>query len=199
VPEALDPEAKENFWTQYWLKEALKENPDQLAKGHLSAYLEETCYWTAITTAQKLTNSGFTWMDCFQIARAAAAEPMKFFAKYDSNRSRFHTYSQLKLKTAILETIRAGREKEKYSQAGLLRSLTKTLLKKSLEKAGIRESQLPNICSLGVALKKFTSLLKQLEVKNCYGLMPNNWKRSLIAIISYVCITPCLNRSEPLS
>ncbi len=143
MPEALDPEAKENFWTQYWLKEALKENPDQLAKGHLSAYLEETCYWTAITTAQKLTNSGFTWMDCFQIARAAAAEPMKFFAKYDSNRSRFHTYSQLKLKTAILETIRAGREKEKYSQAGLLRSLTKTLLKKSLEKAGIRESQLP--------------------------------------------------------
>jgi RNA polymerase sigma factor (sigma-70 family) len=139
----LDPEAKEDFWTQYWLKESLKPNSDQLAKGHLSAYLEETCYWTAITTAQKLGAKDFTWMDCLQIARATVANPGKLFAKYESNRGSIKNYSELKLKTAILEVVRVGRSKKKYTDAALLRVITKTALSQGLEKAGILPEQLP--------------------------------------------------------
>lgn len=138
----LDPSAKEEFWAQYWLKEALQENQNELALGHLSAYLEETCYWIALTKAQQLANSDFSWMDCFQLARTVVAQPAKLFAKYDSTRSRLKTYAQLKLGTEISEFIRVRREKTKYSEAALLRSLTKISLKQALAKVGFPKEQL---------------------------------------------------------
>ncbi len=138
----LEPEAKEEFWAQYWLQEALKENSSQLALGHISAYLEETCYWIAITKEQKFVASDFTGMDYLQLVRASVAEPARLFAKYDPTRSSLKTYAQLKLGNEIFEIMRMGREKIKYSDAGLLRSLTKKLLKESLQKAGVTDKQL---------------------------------------------------------
>ncbi len=136
-----DPEATENFWAQYWLKEVLKENPEPLAHLHLSAYLEDSCCGAAYQT-EKSAKPDFTWMDCFQIARMSATQPRKILANYQSkHNSSIKTYAQLKLTTEILDVVRMGVEKQKYTDAALLRSLTKTFLKNSL-KAGLKEQEL---------------------------------------------------------
>ena len=138
---ASESEASEKYLSLLFLKAALKNKGEELASLHLSAYLEETCYWMAVKTANKVYTSDYTWQDYFQIARALGAEPQRIFAKYDSRFSSIKTYAQLKLETGILEVIHQGREKQKYSDAGLLRSLTKTYLKKALARRGFNPRQ----------------------------------------------------------
>lgn len=133
-----DLAAKEEFWAQYWLKEALRDSKNSLARSHLSAYLEEVCYWTTLKVFQQLTGINVRRVDCFFIAREAVANPAKLFKCYDSKRSRVKTYAQLPLKSAIVEKIRLGSELQKYSPTALLRAVSKKQLKEALKKADIK-------------------------------------------------------------
>ena len=137
-----DPDAGANFWAQYFLKQARKDNP--LAKRHLSAYLEETCYWTAWKTYQQMPTSYLTFHDYFQIAREVASNPVALFQKYDSAKGSLKSYAQMRLKDAIRAVIYKGQEKDKYSDWGLLKSgLSKEFLTKALQKkVGVNEPQL---------------------------------------------------------
>ncbi len=137
-----DADAPEDFWTLYWLREAFKDPQNSLARGHLSAYLEEVCYWVTLKIFQEITNISESRVDCFFIARSAAANPGKLFKNYDQIRSRLKTYAQFRLKTAILEQIRVGSSLQKYSDPALLRALTKKTLKEALQKASIKEPEL---------------------------------------------------------
>jgi len=136
-----DADAPEEFWTLYWLREALKYPQNQLARGHLSAYLEEVCYWVTRKIFQEVANIRESRVDCFFIARSAAANPEKLFKNYDQIRSSLKTYAQLRLKTAILEQIRVGSSLQRYSDPALLRALTKKTLKEALQKANIKEPE----------------------------------------------------------
>ncbi len=191
----LDPEAKENFWAQHWLKEVLKENPEPLANLHLSAYLEESCYWAAIK-AEKIAKSDFTWMDCFQIARTSATQPRKFLANYKSERnSSIKTYAQLKLTTEILDVVRMGVEKQKYTDAALLRIVTKTFLKNSL-KAGIKEQELSAYILAWLCFKEIYTPTKAVGRK---GLeWPNSKQLEEIADY-YNQLRPSHSLSNPIS
>ena len=137
-----EPDAPEEYWTLYWLREALKDPQNTQARSHLSAYLEEVCYWTTFKVFQEVANISQSRADCFFIARAAAANPGKLFKNYDGVRSSLKTFAQFPLKTAILEEIRAGRELLKYSDPALLRAVTRKTLKEALQKAGLREAEL---------------------------------------------------------
>ncbi|WP_017720268.1 sigma-70 family RNA polymerase sigma factor [Kamptonema formosum] len=136
-----EPDAPEEYWTLYWLREALKDPQNTQARSHLSAYLEEVCYWTTFKVFQEVANISQSRVDCFFIARAAAANPAKLFKNYDRVRSSLKTFAQFPLKTAILEEIRAGRELLKYSDPALLRAVTRKTLKEALQKAGLREAE----------------------------------------------------------
>ena len=54
------PEVKnsENFWALYWHK-IWQTQSDSLAGEHLSAYLQEVCYWAAQKTITHLANCDF--------------------------------------------------------------------------------------------------------------------------------------------
>lgn len=137
----LDSEANENFWALHWLKEALPLPLYRAGKWHLSAYLEETCYWTALQICQQFADKGYNPADCFQMARKLASNPAKLFANYDSRLSSVQTYAQMRLKSYLLDELRRGREAEKYSDWALLRAVTKTALENALENCGYTESQ----------------------------------------------------------
>lgn len=137
-----DPDAPEKYWAIYWLKEALKDSQNRLSRGHISAYLEETCYWVTVKIVEQIANLSESRVDCFFIARSAAADPGKLFKNYDQVRSNLKTYAQLRLKTTILETVRVGSSLQKYSDPALLRALTKKNLKEALKKADIKEPEL---------------------------------------------------------
>jgi len=58
----------ENFWALYWHK-LCQTQPHSLAAMHLSAYLQEACYWLQkISTG--FVSTQYTLADCFQIAIA---------------------------------------------------------------------------------------------------------------------------------
>ncbi|MGB7710268.1 MAG: hypothetical protein WBL95_12160 [Microcoleus sp.] len=135
--------ANEEFWAQYWLKATLKDSQTKSsAREHLSAYLEEACYWTALKIHQQLAAYQLRRVDCFLMLREVAANPVKLFKNYDYKSSSVKTYSQFPLKSAVLDQVRKGRELDKYTWPALLRAVTKKRLKESLHKANIKEPEM---------------------------------------------------------
>ena len=153
----LTPTANERNLAEYWLNE-YQEHPDSLARFHLAAYFEDSCYWVADKLARKRAekradNSFFFYLfqEYFQIARSIVAEPENILQGYDSSRSNslksVKNWGQLKLTTAILEET----GEKTYSDAGMLRRQTKTSLEWALQHEGI--TSMPE------------GLLKRLDIK----------------------------------
>ncbi|MDZ4752827.1 MAG: hypothetical protein SGI87_14515 [Flavobacteriales bacterium] len=134
----VHPAKDTGLWAQHWLQQALAEPLKPLAKGHISAYLEEACYYIATTTARKFTQ--LEWRDCFQVARIAAANPAKLFKNYDTVKgASVSTYGQFQLSSIVLDTqISSGAR----SETGLLRSLTEKKLKDDLLTYGLLDPKL---------------------------------------------------------
>ncbi len=59
----------EQFWVLYWHRR-WQADSNYLATGHLSAYLQEACYWAAQRTISRLPNTQYGLSDCFQTAIA---------------------------------------------------------------------------------------------------------------------------------
>ena len=144
-----EPNAHQEFWAKYWLKEALKNPQNQLARGHLSAYLEEVCYSVTSHIFQQIPNIYLSQVDCFLIARATAANPAKIFKKgkekkYDFISSSVKTYAYLPLRTAILDQVHLAKDLEGDSDTGVLRKLTKKKLQETLQKAKVKDPEFSN-------------------------------------------------------
>ncbi|MBE9180204.1 sigma-70 family RNA polymerase sigma factor [Oculatella sp. LEGE 06141] len=61
-------ERSQDFWALYWYKQWEAENAENLvAKEHLNAYVQETCFWVARKT-EVIFDSQYTVSDYFQIA-----------------------------------------------------------------------------------------------------------------------------------
>ena len=129
------PEKDEKFWVKYWVKAAIA-NTDPLAKQHLSAYLEEPCFWAA---KQVFPIHGFTHLDYWQIAREKANNPLQIFKHLRVHNDRPSHYAQKILRGKILDVIRQGQETKRSSDWGLLRKLSKKRLKTALHNAGIKD------------------------------------------------------------
>ena len=127
----------ENYLVQLLIHQIKNNRQDQLAKLHISAYLDDICYWLGVKTHEKVRNYDYTWLDCFQIARIIINESESLVNSYQSDRSSFKTYVKLKLETEILEIIHFNHEIEKYSPIGLLRKISKKKLRESLLNQGI--------------------------------------------------------------
>ncbi|MBD3559686.1 hypothetical protein H6S82_12545, partial [Planktothrix sp. FACHB-1355] len=109
----LTPTANERNLAEYWIKDLqlnaisiiwfwlllreyncmagilfLREPP--LARLHLSAYFEESCFWIAHKLALKRSGKSsysYLFQEYFQIARVIAAQPEKILQDYDPSRS----------------------------------------------------------------------------------------------------------------
>ncbi|MDY7002495.1 MAG: hypothetical protein SWX82_00595 [Cyanobacteriota bacterium] len=113
-----------------------------IASHHLSAYLEENCYYQALKIYQKLQpyNYNITKVGIFLMAREVAANP-EAFKDYNSSISSFKTYAGNKIYVKVIDRLRQGRDQEKYSDTGLLRNVSITKVKESLNLADIKEEE----------------------------------------------------------
>ncbi|CAD5989351.1 hypothetical protein PCC9214_05547 [Planktothrix tepida] len=136
----LDGTGKAEYWAKQILRETLQ-NVQPLAKEHLAAYLEEAGYRVTLDICHKLSEYQLRRVDCFLIAREATSQPEKLFKRYDFQRSGVKTFAMLPLRDAILAEVRRGREQDKYSPTGLLRSLSFIQLETVLKKAGISQPE----------------------------------------------------------
>lgn len=145
----LTPTANERTLAENWMREyhnhinlniSLEPPPDSLARLHLSAYFEDSCFWVAHKLAQKRAGKSsyfYLFQEYFQIARFIAAKPENILQGYNSNDSNspksVKNWGQLKLTTAILEET----GEKTYSDAGILRRQTETSLERALQHEGI--------------------------------------------------------------
>ncbi len=125
-------------WAQYWHRR-WQAQPDRLAEGHLSAYLQESCYWAAQKTTPRTTashtSSQYLISDCFQIA---IAEVPRILKKCNSDHSlSLKAYATVSFSNFIRERLRRQNEINLCSDWGLLLRLSGKQLRESLENAGI--------------------------------------------------------------
>ncbi len=159
---AADPEAKESFWAQYFLKVLLAQyqpdkenllefNPECIstAKKHFSAYLQEACFKAAkdIHCEFKYIKHKYSLKECFQIANVAASSPSKFFKSFDFERLTINVeaYAITALKRFIRNQIYQydlEARRTRFSNYGLLRDLSVKELNEALQAQNFSSQQI---------------------------------------------------------
>lgn len=136
LTEVSDPKASEQFWSTYWHQRWCEAQTfREIALGHLSAYLQETCYWSAYKGNQWLTESRYRASDCFQIAIAEVPKILK--ARDPNYPGSLKTYAGNAFKNIIRDFLRQSREVDLCSDWGLLLKLSRKRLTEALSQAGL--------------------------------------------------------------
>lgn len=124
----------EAFWALYWHKE-WKAQPNPLATGHLSAYLQEACYWAVRNTLNRLENRQSGLADGFQMAIAAVPKILK--ACDPDQRSSLKTYSRVAFGNILRDALRQRQEIDFCNDWALLLKVSRKRLVEALTHAGL--------------------------------------------------------------
>ncbi|QLE57364.1 sigma-70 family RNA polymerase sigma factor [Nostoc sp. TCL26-01] len=134
-------EGSEYFWALYWYKFWQVPETQSLAKQHLSAYLQEPCYWTSQKTAASFVSTQYKLSDCFQVAIAQIDRVLKGFNP--SQTSSLKNYAGIIFGSAIRETLRQRHEVDICTDWGLLRKISQKRLDEALQNAGLSLAEIP--------------------------------------------------------
>ncbi|AFY36401.1 sigma-70 family RNA polymerase sigma factor [Calothrix sp. PCC 7507] len=171
VPQA---ESNENFWAVYWHKSWQKGEKRELALGHMSAYLQESCYWTVQKLMPRLQESNDRISDFFQIAIASVPKILKA-GDPDANGS-VKAYASNAFGNIIRDYLRQKREVDFCNNWGLLLKISRKLLTESLQNTGfdaitIEYYLLAWTCFESIYLPRKTPNLRQTTAPE-----PSTWK-----------------------
>jgi len=130
----IPTESSENFWALYW-HQIWEVQPKSLAREHLAAYLQESCFWSSTKTINGFASSQYTVSDCFQVAIARIDKVLKGF---DRERGfNLKSYASITFANLIRELLRQKREIDICSDWSLLRKLSQKRLTEALADAGL--------------------------------------------------------------
>lgn len=137
----LEDTVAEYFWSLYWYKIWRSHTPlSHLAKQHLSAYLQETCYWAAEKVLARFSMNQYGLADYFQMG---IAEIEKILAGYNPERnSSLKTYASMAFPSRIKDILRQGKEADICTNWGLLRKVSKKLVLEALACTGLSCTQI---------------------------------------------------------
>lgn len=125
----------EDFWGIYWHKH-WQDQSHNLAKMHLSACLQEQCYWAAKKTVSKFaTINQYTLADYFQLANAEVETILKGFKPEINNN--LQAYAQMAIKSRLRDILRQRKEADGCTNWALLRKVSKKQVLASLSHAGL--------------------------------------------------------------
>ncbi len=128
-------ETSEDIWAIYWHKCWQQPEMAGIAKQHLSAYLQEACYWNSQKMTHTFANTQHTLSDFFQIAIMQCDRILKGFNP--SQGFVLKNYASAIFGTVIRETLRQRHEVDICSTWGILRKISQKRLVESLENAGL--------------------------------------------------------------
>lgn len=130
----FEEQSSEEFWVLYWHAD-WKKQPNGIALRHLSAYLQESCYWSAQKAMRVLGQTSYRLSDCFQLA---SADLEKVLTHYDPRRgASLKGYAKLVYGSSIRDTLRQSQEADICSPWTLLRRVGKRRLLAALRHAGL--------------------------------------------------------------
>jgi RNA polymerase sigma factor (sigma-70 family) len=134
-----EPQSGETFWQVYWwqrydraMQQAPTSNPARLqAIGHLSAYLQETCFWAVQRVMPRMGSMQMKISDCFQVAIADVPRLLQAFDA--SQPSSLKTYANTVFSNTLRDYLRQRREVDFCTDWGLLLKISRKRLLESLQ------------------------------------------------------------------
>lgn len=127
-------ESREEFWVLYWYK-LWQTQPDSLAKSHLTAYLQEVCYWAAHKTNASFSSTQYTLSDCFMMAIARLDKVLKGFNPQLGYS--FKNYASVIFSSVLKDILRQHQEVDICTNWSLLRKISQKRLVESLQNVGL--------------------------------------------------------------
>ncbi|PPT09030.1 DNA-directed RNA polymerase specialized sigma subunit [Geitlerinema sp. FC II] len=146
-------EGKERDWFSIFCRDFLENPEDRLTKLHLLSYFQEACNGVAskISAAPWF---GFLYPELrygqiFSMVNEFLWEELFLILKvYNPKESRLNNWLTYKLESLVKERLRQGREKVKYTVAGLLKTTSQKALEDALEFSGILRLDLWKVSEL---------------------------------------------------
>ncbi len=132
-------ETSDRFWVQYWHKH-WQDQGSTLARGHLSAYLQESAYWAAYHITRSFSQLSYSLADCFQIAIAEVDTALNKFNPQQN--SHLKSYARAIFNSTIKGTLRQRQETDICSDWGLLRKLSQKRVTEALEQQGVSSQEI---------------------------------------------------------
>ena len=134
------PQNSERFWETYWHQCWLKSSPPAspsatLAAAHLTAYLQESCYWSTQKVVLRLEGRQSQLSDCFQVAIAAVPKILQGCDPQQS--ASLKTYASYAFGNTIRDHLRQRREIDLCNDWGLLLKTSRKRLTVVLTQAGL--------------------------------------------------------------
>lgn len=151
------------FWVRYFIEiiqgtsqnqtRTASENKQKLiAEEHLSAYLQEACYWAAYKIQKQFCSIHYKYSleDFFQIGNLLVSVPDKLVKNFNLEyQNSLENYAMVAIYRFIRNEIYTHdieAKREKYSDYGLLKDLSNKELKEALASQGISTNQLDLYC-----------------------------------------------------
>lgn len=130
-------ETSAQFWAHYWHKSWQTQTSD-LARAHLSAYLQEPAYWAAYHITRSFSQLHYGLADCFQIAIADLDTVLKGFNPQQN--ASLKGYARTIFNNTIKGILRQRQETDICSDWGLLRKLSHKRVQEALAQQGYSEA-----------------------------------------------------------
>ena len=168
----IDANNSANFWALYW-HQIWQQQPTSLAKGHLSAYLQEVCFWSAKKTIGGFSSSQYTIADCFQ---AAISRIDKVLQGFDRERGfNLKSYASITFANLIRELLRQKKEIDICSDWSLLRKLSQRRMTSALANAGL-DSQIQQYVLAWNCLKTVYVPERATSTRKLPSPKPETWQ-----------------------
>jgi RNA polymerase sigma factor (sigma-70 family) len=136
LEESDEQELSELVWSLYW-HQLWQADSNPLAVAHLSAYLQEVCFWSARKLALNIGNSQ-SLADFFQIAIVKIHSVLKGFNPQHS--SGLKRYASLAFSNVIKDTLRLRQEVDICTDWALMHKLSHKRFVESLQNFGLDAS-----------------------------------------------------------
>jgi RNA polymerase sigma factor (sigma-70 family) len=131
---SFDSQIEDDYWTLHWYR-TWQQNPDGLARDHLTAYVQELTYWAALKTHNHFGNSQYGLADLFQIAIARFEQVLQGFNPHQG--TNFKGYATIMTANLLRESLRQQQAIDICTDWGLLRKLSQKRLTAALAQAGL--------------------------------------------------------------
>lgn len=128
----------DTVWAIYWFRQWQSQDT-HWAEQHLTAYLQESCYWVARNLVQRLNSTQYTSADCFQIANSEIRRVLQHFSP--DRGSSLKSYASLVLTNILKDLFRQRQAADICSDWTLLRKVSKKRIKDVLFNTGVLEPE----------------------------------------------------------
>ncbi|MDJ0701696.1 MAG: sigma-70 family RNA polymerase sigma factor [Leptolyngbyaceae cyanobacterium MO_188.B28] len=126
--------ASGNFWALYWHK-LWRGNSSKLAGSHLSAYLQEACYWAAQKTISSFKSLQYTVSDCFQTSIIETPKILQGFQPVKG--VSLNAYARVVFSNVIRNVLRQHQEVDICSNWALLSKVSQKRFVEALQQGGL--------------------------------------------------------------